>query len=57
MSYDAQFRRGAFSRPKFGRYDITFPWQNLLQRVALVALALLAIWIIWQSWLGLRVFN
>jgi hypothetical protein len=57
LSHDPQYRRGAFTRPKFSRYEITFPWQNWLRRAAVAALAVLALWIIWQSWLGLRLFN
>jgi hypothetical protein len=56
-SYEPQYRRGAFSRPRFGRYDFTFPWQNWLRRFVLFALAIFALWVLWQSWLGLGVFN
>jgi len=57
MGYDPRYLRGAFSRPKFGRYDITFPWQNWLRRAVLAVLAVFALWVFWQSWLGLRIFN
>jgi hypothetical protein len=57
MSYDPRYRRGAFSRPKFSRFEITFPWQNWLRRAGFIALSLLALWVLWQSWLGLRIFN
>jgi hypothetical protein len=57
MGFDPQYRRGAFSKPKFGRYDITFRWKLWLGRIAMAGLACLALWIVWQSWHGMHVFD
>ena len=56
-NYDPHYRRGAFGRTKFGRFEMNFSTKRWLGRVALAALVMGAIWVVWQSWIGLRVFG
>jgi len=56
-AHDAQYRRGAFGRPRLSPQNARRRRQQWLWRAALAALAAGVIWFAWQSWIGLRVFD